>query len=77
MILAIVMECFVLKCNSLTKNRVQRLRRRKIRQNYYFPNKESKKAKLLDEIKMRLRDEKEIREGSSRSFSMSDLFNGE
>jgi predicted transcriptional regulator len=37
----------------------------------------SKKAKLLDEIKQGLNDVKAIREGKSKPYSMSDLFDGE
>jgi len=36
----------------------------------------SKKAKLLEEIKEGLKEVKEIREGKSASYSMSDLFDG-
>jgi hypothetical protein len=36
----------------------------------------SKKAHLLNEIKEGLREVKEIREGKSKSYSMSDLFDG-
>jgi hypothetical protein len=39
--------------------------------------KASKKAKLLNEIKEGLKDVKEIREGKVKSYSMSDLLNGE
>ncbi len=38
------------------------------------PGKESKKAKLLNEIQQGLREVKNIREGKSKSYSMSDLF---
>jgi len=37
----------------------------------------SKKAKLLNEIQEGLKDVKKIREGKARSYSMSDLLNGE
>jgi hypothetical protein len=37
----------------------------------------AKKAHLLNEIKQGLQDVKEIREGKGRSYSMSDLFDGE
>lgn len=37
----------------------------------------SKKTKLLNEIKEGLKDVKEIREGKAKSYSMSDLLNGE
>jgi hypothetical protein len=42
------------------------------------PDKEqsSKKAHLLNEIKEGLKEVKEIREGKSKSYSMSDLFDG-
>jgi hypothetical protein len=36
----------------------------------------SKKARLLNEIKLGLKDVKEIREGRAKSYSMSDLFDG-
>jgi hypothetical protein len=36
----------------------------------------SKKAHLLNEIKEGLKEVKEIREGKSKSYSMSDLFDG-
>ncbi len=36
----------------------------------------SKKAKLLNEIKQGLKDVKEIREGKTKPYSMSDLFDG-
>ena len=39
--------------------------------------KESKKAKLLNEIKAGLSDVKNIREGKATSYTMSDLLNGE
>ena len=39
--------------------------------------KESKKAKLLNEIKQGLKEVKEIKEGKSKSYTMSDLFDGE
>ena len=39
--------------------------------------KESKKAKLLSEIKTGLSDVKSIREGKAKSYTMSDLLNGE
>ena len=37
----------------------------------------SKKANLLNEIQQGLKDVKAIREGKSKSYSMSDLFDGE
>ena len=37
----------------------------------------SKKVKLLNEIKQGLKEVKEIREGKSASYTMSDLFNEE
>lgn len=37
----------------------------------------SKKSKLLKEIKKGLKEVKEIREGKSPSYTMSDLFNEE
>jgi len=37
----------------------------------------SKKAKLLDEIRQGLKEVKDIREGRAKSYSMSDLLNGE
>ena len=37
----------------------------------------SKRAKLLNEIQEGLNDVKEIREGKAKSYSMSDLLNGE
>jgi len=37
----------------------------------------SKKASLLNEIQQGLRDVKAIREGKAKSYSMSDLFDGE
>jgi len=40
-------------------------------------NKTSKKAKLLAEIKTGLKEVKEIREGKSKSYTMSDLLDGE
>lgn len=36
----------------------------------------AKKAHLLNEIKEGLKEVKEIREGKSKSYSMSDLFDG-
>lgn len=36
----------------------------------------SKKAHLLNDIREGLREVKEIREGKSKSYSMSDLFDG-
>ncbi len=36
----------------------------------------SKKAHLLNEIKEGLKEVKEIRKGKSKSYSMSDLFDG-
>ncbi len=41
------------------------------------PDKPAKKARLLNEIKEGLREVKEIREGRSKSYSMSDLFDGQ
>lgn len=40
-------------------------------------SKETKKVKLLNEIKVGLREVKEIQAGKQKSFSMSDLFNEE
>jgi hypothetical protein len=37
----------------------------------------SKKSKLLNEIKQGLNEVKAIREGKSKPYSMSDLFDGE
>jgi len=37
----------------------------------------SKKSKLLDEIRQGLKEVKDIREGKAKSYSMSDLLNGE
>jgi hypothetical protein len=37
---------------------------------------ESKKAKILSEIKQGLKEVKEIHEGKAKSYSMSDLFDG-
>ena len=37
----------------------------------------SKKAKILAEIKQGLKEVREIREGEGKSYSMSDLFDGE
>ena len=37
----------------------------------------SKKAKILGEIKQGLKEVREIREGKGKSYSMSDLFDGE
>lgn len=39
--------------------------------------KASKKDKMLGEIKAGLKEVKEIREGKAKSYSMSDLFDGE
>ncbi|HEY2580246.1 MAG TPA: hypothetical protein VGI43_00480 [Mucilaginibacter sp.] len=39
--------------------------------------KASKKAKLLNEIKQGLKEVKDIRDGKSKSYSMSDLLDGE
>ena len=39
--------------------------------------KSSKKTKLLDEIKAGLKEVKDIRDGKSKSYTMSDLLNGE
>jgi hypothetical protein len=38
--------------------------------------KPSKKAKLLNEIRQGLKEVKDIREGKSKSYSMSDLLDG-
>jgi hypothetical protein len=40
-------------------------------------DKDSKKTKLLNEIRLGLSEVKSIREGKSRSYTMSDLFDGE
>lgn len=37
----------------------------------------AKKTRLLNEIKAGLKEVKEIREGKGKSYSMSDLFDGE
>lgn len=37
----------------------------------------TKKTKLLNEIKEGLKEVKEIRDGKAKSYSMSDLFDGE
>ncbi|QTE34808.1 hypothetical protein J3L18_16790 [Mucilaginibacter gossypii] len=39
--------------------------------------KNSKKTKLLNEIKIGLKEVKAIREGKAQTYSMSDLLNGE
>ncbi len=40
-------------------------------------SKESKKAKLLNEIQQGLQEVKNIQEGKSKFYSMADLFDGE
>jgi len=41
------------------------------------PAKQASKKSLLNEIKQGLKEVKEIREGKMKSYSMSDLFDGE
>ena len=40
------------------------------------PDKSSKKVKMLDEIRMGLKDVKEIQKGNSKSYQISDLIRG-